>query len=48
LVDSLKPEDLKIVLDPPPSLTPRLQLPEALKGKVFLKSVQASKFVPLK
>ena len=47
LIDALKPEDLKIVLDSP-SLEPRLQLPEALKGKVFLKSVQASKFVPLK
>ena len=48
VIDALKSEDLKIVLDPPPSLTPRLQLPEALKDKVFLKSVQASKFVPLK
>lgn len=48
LIDALKPEDLKIVLDPPPSLEPRLQVPEALKGKVFLKSVQTSKFVPLK
>ena len=48
LIDSLKVEDLKIVLDPPPTLTPRLALPEALNGKVVLKSVQASKFVPLK
>lgn len=48
LIDALKPEDLKIVLDPPPGLEPRLQLPDALKGKVFLKSVQASKFVLLK
>ena len=47
LIDSLKAEDLKIVLDAV-SQTPRLELPEALKGKVFLKSVQASKFVPLK
>ncbi|HJU91563.1 MAG TPA: CdaR family protein [Pyrinomonadaceae bacterium] len=47
LIDSLKAEDLKIVLDGV-GLTPRLELPEALKGKVFLKSVQASKFVPLK
>jgi YbbR domain-containing protein len=48
LIDSLKPEDLKIVLDGPPTLAPRLELPDALKGKVVLKSVQASKFVPLK
>ena len=47
LIDSLKAEDLKIVLDAA-GQTPRLELPEALKGKVFLKSVQASKFVPLK
>ena len=47
LIDSLKAEELKIVLDGV-GLTPRLELPEALKGKVFLKSVQASKFVPLK
>ena len=49
LIDSLKSEDLKIVLDPAgQSLEPRLELPQALKGKVFLKSVQTSKFVPLK
>ena len=47
LLDSLKAEDLKIVLDAA-GQTPRLELPQALKGKVFLKSVQASKFVPLK
>ena len=48
LLDSLKAEDLKIVLDAGKSLEPRLELPQALKGKVFLKSVQTSKFVPLK
>lgn len=49
LIDSLKPEDLKIVLDSTgQTLQPRLELPQPLKGKVFLKSVQASKFVPLK
>lgn len=49
LIDSLKAEDLKIVLDAAgQTLEPRLELPQALKGKVFLKSVQASKFVPLK
>ena len=47
LIDSLKAEDLKIVLDAS-GQTPRLELPDELKGKVFLKSVQASKFVPLK
>ena len=49
LLDSLKAEDLKIVLDTAgQTLEPRLELPDALKGKVVLKSVQASKFVPLK
>ena len=47
LIDSLKAEDLKIVLDGA-GQTPRLELPDAFRGKVFLKSVQASKFVPLK
>ena len=49
LIDSLKAEDLKIILEASgQTLEPRLELPQALKGKVFLKSVQASKFVPLK
>ena len=49
LIDSLKPEDLKIVLDQAgQTLEPRLELPQPLKGKVVLKSVHASKFVPLK
>lgn len=49
LIDSLKAEDLKIVLDPKgETYEPRIELPEALQGKVFLKSVRASKFVPLK
>jgi YbbR domain-containing protein len=46
LVNSLKPEEVKIVLDD--ALKPQLQLPDALKGKVTLKSVQTSKFIPLK
>jgi YbbR domain-containing protein len=46
LVNSLKPEEVKIVLDN--DLKPQLQLPDALKGKVTLKSVQTSKFIPLK
>ena len=46
LVNSLKPEEVKIVLDA--DLKPQLEVPDALKGKVTLKSVQTSKFIPLK
>ena len=46
MVDSLKPGEVKLVLDG--NLTPRLDIPDALKGKVILKSVSASKFVPLR
>jgi len=46
-VNSLKAEELKIVLDGD-DLKPRLEVPDALKGKVTLKSVQPSRFVPLK
>jgi YbbR domain-containing protein len=46
-LDSLKPEDLKIVLSGA-NLEPRLELPDVLKGKVVLKSVHTSKFVPAK
>lgn len=45
-LDGLKPEDLKIVLNG--DLEPRLELPDVLKGKVILKSVYTSKFVPVK
>jgi YbbR domain-containing protein len=44
-LDSLKPEEIRIVLD---GDIPTLQLPDALKGKVVLKSVQNSKFVTVK
>jgi len=37
LINSLKPEEVKIVLDE--DLEPRLEVPQALKGKVILKSV---------
>jgi YbbR domain-containing protein len=47
LLNSLKAEDLKIVLDAA-GQSPRLELPQALAGKVVLKSVQASKFVLVK
>ena len=46
LINSLKPEEVKITLDA--DLQPRLEIPEALKGKVILKSVGTSKFVPLR
>lgn len=46
-LDSVKPDELKIVLQGQ-NLEPRLDLPDALKGKVVLKSVQPSKFVPVK
>jgi len=44
-LDSLKPEAIRIVLDHD---KPTLELPDALKGKVVLKSVQTSKFVTVK
>ena len=43
LINSLKPEEVKIVVDE--DLKPRLEVPPALKGKVILKSVSTSKFV---
>ena len=46
VVNALKPEEVRIVLDA--DLEPRLEIPEALKGKVILKSVSTSKFVPLR
>jgi len=46
-LDSLKPEELKLVLEGN-ALEPRLDLPDALKGKVVLKSVSPSRFVPIK
>jgi YbbR domain-containing protein len=46
LINSLKAEEVKIVLDN--DLKPQLEVPDALKGKVTLKSVQTSKFISLK
>jgi len=46
-LESLKREELKIVLDGD-DFRPRLELPDALKGKIVLKSVQTSRFVPIK
>jgi len=45
-LEALKPEELRIVLVGD-NLEPQLELPDALKGKVILKSVHTSKFVPL-
>ncbi len=45
-LDSLKPEELKVVLHGE-GLEPRLELPDPVKGKVVLKSVHTSKFVPV-
>src|SRR5215213_1323744 len=46
-LQSLKSEELKILLEGE-NLEPRLELPDALKGRVILKSVQTSKFLPIK
>ena len=46
-LQSLKSEELKIVLEGE-ALQPRLDLPDALKGKVILKSVTTSRFTPIK
>lgn len=45
LVDSLKTEDLKIVVD---GNGPKLQLPPALNGKVSVKSIQPGSFLLIK
>ncbi len=43
-LEALKHEEIKIVLNGE-NLEPRIELPDALKGKVILKSVATSKFV---
>ena len=49
LLDSLKAQDLKIVLESAgQTLEPRLELAAAFKGKVILKSINPSKFMPLR
>lgn len=45
MINSLKPEDLKVVVD---GNGPRLELPPALKGKVSMKSIQPGKFLLVK
>jgi YbbR domain-containing protein len=44
ILNSIKPEDLKIVLDSE-TLEPQLELPEPLKGRATLKSMHTSKFL---
>ncbi len=46
-LEALKPEELRIVLAGE-NPEPRLEVPDVLKGKVILKSVQTSKFVPVR
>src|ERR1700752_1793742 len=46
-LEALKPEEIKIVLNGE-NLEPRLDLPDVLKGKVILKSVNTSKFLPVR
>src|ERR1051326_3149591 len=43
LLDSLKPEELKVVVDG--TNGPRIDLPPALNGKISLKSIQPSRFI---
>jgi hypothetical protein len=43
VIDAVKSDELKIVLDGE-NLEPRLEVSDALKGKVTLKSVQTTKF----
>jgi YbbR domain-containing protein len=43
VLDALKPEELKIVVDG--TTGPRIELPPALNGKVSLKSIQPSRFI---
>ena len=46
-LEAVKPEELRIVLSGQ-NLEPRLELPDVLKGKVILKSVNTSRFVPVR
>jgi len=45
LLETIKPEQFRIILD---GEEPRLELPKMLQGRVTLKSVHTSKFVPVK
>ena len=46
-LEALKQEEIKIILNEE-NLEPRLELPDALKGKVILKSITPSKFIPVR
>ena len=45
LLSALKPDELRLVLNGQ-NLEPQLELPDSLKGKVFLKAIHTSKFSP--
>ncbi len=47
VLESLKADQIKIVLEGD-NLEPRLEVPDALKGKVTLKSVQTARFIPVR
>ena len=47
LLNTLQVNELKVMVNEA-GLEPRLELPDALKGKIILKSVHVSKFIPLK
>jgi YbbR domain-containing protein len=47
ILNTLKAHELKVMVDQA-GLEPQLQLPEALKGKIILKAIHVSKFIPLK
>jgi YbbR domain-containing protein len=47
ILNTLKADELKVVVDQA-GLEPQLKLPDALKGKIILKAVHVSKFIPLK
>jgi YbbR domain-containing protein len=47
ILDTLKANELKVMVDQA-GLEPQLQLPDALKGKIILKAVHVTKFIPLK
>lgn len=45
ILESLKINDLKIIVE---GTAPRLELPSAINGKVIIKAIQPSKFLPVK
>lgn len=47
LLETLKADELKVMVNEA-GLQPRLQLPDGLNGKIVLKSIHVTKFLPLK